>query len=287
MRLSIIIVSWNVKEKLAENLRAIFASLGIDFRATEVIVVDNHSKDGTVEMLKKDFPQVNAIANKDNLGFAKANNQGISRAHGDYILLLNPDMRVQPDTLRKMLDWMDVNPQASVAGCRLLDEHGNLARHVRNFPRVWDQAAIILKLPHLFPNILKHYIPADFDYQKESRVDSIRGGFFMVRAKRRHPFWLDERYFLWFEEVDYCRQIKKDKEEVWFTPAAECIDYVGQSFKQVNSMKKQKYFRDSMLKYFKKWHPRWQYRLLQILWPLGLLLTFFAEKLRFKGKGKT
>ena len=272
MRLSIITVSWNVEKKLEESLRAIFSSTGLTPDEFEVIVIDNHSKDKTVEMIKRKFLRVNLIANKKNLGFAKANNQGIGQAHGQYILLLNPDMLVRSDTLRKMIDWMEKNPQASVAGCHLQNEKGETIKHVRNFPTLWDQAAIILKLPHIFPNILKKYIPEDFDYNKAAKVDSIRGGFFMVRAKRHIPFWLDERYFIWFEEVDFCLQIKNIGEEVWYTPVAECTDYVGQSFNQVNSLKKQKYFRDSMLKYFKKWHPSWQYWLLQ-----GLCGKIFAR----------
>jgi len=286
MKLSIIIVSWNVCEKLKENLKAIFDS-DFDFTELEIFVVDNNSQDGTLAMLKDEFPSVTVIANQDNLGFAAANNQAIGRAHGEYILLLNPDMRVRPDTLRKMTDWMDDNQQASVAGCRLVKEDGELIRHVRRFPGVWDQAAIILKLPHLFPHILNKYIPDDFDYGKAGQVDSIRGGFFMVRAKRNIPFWLDERYFLWFEEVDFCRQVKKSGEQVWFTPVAECIDHVGQSFKQVGTVKKQKYFRDSMLKYFKKWHPVWQYYLLKIAWIFGLLISYLNNIIKIKSQSRT
>lgn len=287
MKLSIITVSWNVEKKLEENLNAIYSSKGFDLDELEVIVIDNDSKDKSVDMVRNKFPQVKVIANKKNLGYSKANNQGIGQAHGEYILLLNPDMRVHPDTLKNMIDWMDENPKASVAGCKLISETGELVRHVRNFPNVWDQAAIILKIPHFYPKVLSKYIPENFNYDKASKVDSIRGGFFMVRANRHIPFWLDERYFLWFEEVDFCLQIKKINEEVWYTPVAECIDHVGQSFKQVNSIKKQKYFRDSMLKYFKKWHPGWQYWLLRTLWPIGFLLTFIAENLKFKSKIKT
>src|SRR3989339_1365632 len=151
MRLSIITVSWNVEKKLEESLRAIFSSTGLTPDEFEVIVIDNHSKDKTVEMIKRKFLRVNLIANKKNLGFAKANNQGIGQAHGQYILLLNPDMLVRSDTLRKMIDWMEKNPQASVAGCHLQNEKGETIKHVRNFPTLWDQAAIILKLPHIFP----------------------------------------------------------------------------------------------------------------------------------------
>ena len=287
MDLSIITVPWNVKDKLRENLKAIFASEG-DF-SFEVIAVDNDSHDGSAKMIAQEFPQVKLIANQVNLGFARACNQGIKIAQGDYILLLNPDMRVLPNTLINMLEWMNEHEQASVAGCRLVDEQGMTVDHVRRFPGVWDQLAIILKIPHFFPAILNKYLYSDFDYTKPGRADSIRGSFFIVYAggDAKLPFWLDERYFLWFEEVDFCRRIKEAGGEVWYTPAAKCVDYIGQSFSQVGSLKKQRYMRDSMLKYFKKWHPGWRYWLLRLAWPIGLSLTWAGEKMNLNSRAKT
>lgn len=284
MDLSIIIVSWNVREKLKENLTALFESKGeVNF---EVFVVDNNSYDGTAEMVKSEFQQVKLIANTDNLGFAKANNQAIKQSQGEFILLLNPDMRVFPDTLYKMIKWMQENKQASVAGCHLVDEQGNTIKHVRRFPTIWDQVAIVLKLPHLFPRILNKYLRVDFDYAKQAKVDSVRGGFFMIRCVAEAPL-LDERYFVWFEEVDFCRQVYKNGGEVWYAPAAECVDYVGQSFKQLPRGKAQNYFRDSMLKYFKKWQPSRQYCILKLIWPLGIFLVLLGEKIKYKSKGRT
>ncbi|MCU0679479.1 MAG: glycosyltransferase family 2 protein [Planctomycetes bacterium] len=287
MDLSIITVPWNVKDKLRENFKALFASEG-EF-SFEIIAVDNNSHDGSADMIAGEFPQVKLIRNKENAGFARACNQGVKIATGDYILLLNPDMRVLPDTLLNMLEWMRDHEQASVAGCCLVDERGNTINHVRRFPGVWDQLAIILKLPHLFPGVLNKYLLPDFDYTKPGRVDSVRGAFFMVYAgdDAKLPFWLDERYFLWFEEVDFCRRIKEAGGEVWYTPAAKCVDYIGQSFGQVNSLKKQHYLRASMLKYFKKWHPGWRYWLLRLAWPIGLAMTWAGEKLNFKSRAKT
>jgi len=287
MDLSIVIVSWNVKEKLRENLKALFQSEG-DFNF-EIIVVDNASEDGTEKMMEEEFYKVEFVENFYNAGFARGCNLGINMAGGDFILLLNPDMRVKPDTLKNMLDWMRANPQAAVAGCHLVDESGHTIRHVRRFPTLWDQLAIILKLPHLFPSILNKYLRIDFDYNKPAKVDSIRGGFFMVnmKNKNRPHFWLDERYFLWFEEVDYCKKVQKENGEIWYTPAAECLDYIGQSFSQVPTIKKQFYFRDSMLKYFKKWHPIWQMWILKMIWPIGLLLTLVLGKMKKNHKPKT
>ncbi|MCK5510020.1 glycosyltransferase family 2 protein [Candidatus Parcubacteria bacterium] len=285
MKLSIIIVSWNVAGKLKGNLKAIYSS-DLDKSDFEVFVVDNNSHDNTIDIVKKEFPQVKLIANSENLGFAKANNQAIKQAKGEYILLLNPDTRVKENTFTNLLKWMDENPQARVAGCKLINETGEIIKYVRCFPKIWDQLAIVLKLPHIFPGILNKYLRNDFDYEKSAKVDSIRGGFFLVR-NNTPQLKLDERYFLWFEEVDFCRQIKNAGEEVWYTPVAECVDYVGQSFKQVSIAKKQKYFRDSQLKYFKKWHPAWQCYLLKITWVFGMFVSFVLGKMNFKSRAKT
>jgi len=283
--LSIIIVSWNVKEKLRDNLRALFESQFVNF---EVFVVDNNSSDGTVEMVRKDYPRVKLIPNQENLGFARANNQAIKLADGRYFLLLNPDMRVFDDTLSNAVAWMNHHERVWLAGCRLVDESARLIKHVRRFPKLFDQLAIILKIPHLFPMVLNEYLHENFDYTKAAPVDSIRGGFFLIRRQAvKTVGLLDERYFLWFEEVDYCRRVKNAGGEVWYTPNAEAIDLIGQSFKQVNLAVKQKYFRDSMLKYFKKWQPGWQYWILKLAWPFGLLIAWLGDKLKIKNRAKT
>lgn len=285
MDLSIIIVSWNVREKLKDNLRALFGSKNVSF---EVFVADNNSADGTVDMVKKCYPQVRLIANQENLGFARANNQALRLAAGKYILLLNPDMRVFDDTLSNMISWMNWNEQAWVAGCKLVDEHGGLIRHVRRFPELADQLAIILKLPHFMPALLNRYLRRDFNYSKSSPVDSLRGGFFLIRREALEKVGrLDERFFLWFEEVDYCRRVKQAGGEVWYSAAAECIDLVGQSFKQLDRLKAQKYFRDSMLKYIKKWHSASAYWLLKLAWPVGLAITRLGERLKIKSRART
>ncbi|MFH1281206.1 MAG: glycosyltransferase family 2 protein [Candidatus Omnitrophota bacterium] len=294
MDLSIIIVSWNVKDKLHDNLTTLFKSK-IEF-SYDVYVVDNNSEDGTAEMIRKDFPQVNLIDNNANLGFAKANNQVLKHLDSRFVLLLNPDMRLETDTLKNMVAWMKENPRAAVAGGRLISDAGEVIKHVRRLPTVWNQLAIILKLPHINPGILKQYIREDFDYSRPAEVDSIRGGFFMINLRMLRELkhfmdstlpLMDEQYYLWFEEVDYCCQIKKAGGEVWYTPAARCVDLVGQSFKQLKRRTSQGYMRDSMLKYFKKWHPYWQYLVLKLAWPIGSFIAIIGEKIGVKPHAKT
>jgi O-antigen biosynthesis protein len=282
MNLSIIIVNYKVKDLLDNCLQSIFSnSENIEL---DVIVVDNNSQDGSLEMIKEKYPQVNLIASEQNLGFAKANNLGFKQAKFDHILLLNPDMKLHSNTLENVLKWANMNPQADVIGCYLVNEAGETIHHIRQFPNFWDQLAIVLKLPHLFPKILNKYLQKKFNYSQASKVDSIRGAFFLVKKEIYQKLnGLDERYFIWFEEVDFCKQVKSDGGEIWYTPEAKCTDYIGKSFAQVPRGVTQKYFRDSMLKYFKKWHPLWQYLVLKIAWILGALIG----KLNIKSKVKT
>ncbi|HKK53922.1 MAG TPA: glycosyltransferase family 2 protein [Patescibacteria group bacterium] len=286
MDISIIIVSWNVKDKLRENIKSIYQSIG-DF-SFEIIVADNDSSDDSANMVKHTFPDVSLIRNKDNLGFAKACNQGITRAQGKYILLLNPDMKLERGTLNNFIIWLKNNPQADIASCKLVDEKGNIVRHVRRFPRFCDQLAIVLKLPHLLSRVLNKYLRKDFDYNQSSKVDSVRGAFFAIKKDSFKNNLLDERYFLWFEEVDFCKYASSIGKEVWYTNKASAIDLVGKSFSQLKTYQTQKYFSDSMLKYFKKWHPYWQYFILFLSWQLVLFFTWlFKGNLNKKRKQRT
>jgi len=277
MDLSIIIVSWNVREKLKENLRALQKARGnLDM---EVFVVDNNSHDNTVAMVAEQFPDVKLIKNNENLGFAKANNQAIRQTQGDFVLLLNPDMKVKPDTLINMLNWMRASSQINVASCKLIDEQGKVIKHVRKFPKLWDQLMVILKIPHLFPKVLNKYLCSDFNYGQPAKVDSIRGSFFMIRKETITKVGLlDEKYFIWFEEVDYCKRVKQAGGQIWYTPVAESIDYVGQSFNQVLVGEKQKYFRNSQLTYFKKHHSIGEYYILKLAWVLGMIIVWVGDR---------
>lgn len=286
MDFSIIIVSWNVKEVLRKNIQTM---LGSSQQSTfEIIVIDNDSKDGTVSMIQSEFPSIRLIVNQENLGFAKASNQGLKIASGDFLILLNPDMKIFPDTLENLKLWLENNPQADVTGISLIDEQGNIVPHVRQFPSIWDQVAIILKLPHIFPSLLHSYLQTDFDYSKPGQVDSVRGAFFVIRKSSLQKFGLlDERYFLWFEEVDYCQTVKQQGGQVWYTPATKAIDYIGQSFSQLPRAKKQIYFRNSMIAYFKKWKSPWQTTVLSIFWLLAEVIVVVGDRLHLKSKTRT
>lgn len=281
MDISIIIVAWKVKDKLRNNLEALL--IATQNIKAEIFVVDNNSQDGTAEMIRTEFSTVNLLINQENLGFAKANNQALRLAKGDFILLLNPDMRVFPDTIIEALKWARSQAQATVTGFKLEDEKGSVLPHVRRFPSLSDQLAITFKLPHFLPIVTNNYLMKNFNYNKAQKVDSIRGSFFLINRQAWQkisgvfePF-LDERYFIWFEEVDFCRQVYQYGGEVWYSPAAVCRDYVGQSFRQVPRGKKQLYFRNSMLAYFAKWHKRREFFILKTAWSIvGIFNRFLV-----------
>ncbi len=250
---SVIVVSWNVRELLRQCISSIFEQTkNIRF---EVIVIDNASHDGSAEMVKKIFPQVRLISNKTNDGFAKANNQGLEIARGEYTLLLNPDTIIVDRAIEKTYAWMNDNHQAAIVGCRIKNPDGTNQESVRSFPSLAAMALILLKLHRIFPwaKPLKKYLLPNFDFSKSQKVDQVMGAFFMIAPETRKRLGnLDERYFIWFEEVDYCRMAKKAGLETWYYADAEIIHFYGQSFRQVMSLRKQARLNNSLLKYYKK-----------------------------------
>ena len=220
----------------------------------EVIVVDNGSTDGTVEVIGKDFPEVNVIANKDNRGFAAANNQGMEVAKGDYISLLNPDTIVHPDALDKLVNLLDSNPHVGVCGTKLLNGDETIQRTVREFPSF--RAALyrytIFKLFSIFRNQYRHYMMFDFDYDKQADVDEVTGAALMIRRPVvEQTGGMDERFFMYYEEVDLCYRVKEQGWRVVFTPDSVITHLGGQSSEQI-PVKKRIMMVTSMLKFFRK-----------------------------------
>ncbi len=255
MDLSVITVTWNSAALIPAQIKSV--KDGCEHIVAEEIVADNASADNTVEIIEKQFPGVRLLKNSANLGFGTANNAAAKLAAGDFLLFLNPDMRVERGSLDSMVQWMKKNPQVGLAGCKLIDEHGkpNLSAQPRRLPTVWSQLAIILKLPHIFPHINDRYLFRDFNPNVEQEVDSVQGSFMIMRREVYEKLGrvFDPRYFIWFEDVDLCREVKKMGWKVMYTPVISCVDFIGQSFKKRNTLWKQKQFIKSMLQYFWKW----------------------------------
>jgi GT2 family glycosyltransferase len=252
--IGVVVVSWNVKDALIKNLESLYASRGRI--SARIIVIDNASGDGTVQELTARFPEVVLIANKENAGFAKAVNQGIKTANSRHVLLLNPDMTVMSDALQKTTAYLDGHADVGVLGARLSRTDGTVFKSVRRLPDFKSQLATMLKLSRIFPALTQRYLMTDFDYGKEQDAPSVRGSYFAMseNALKKIPL-LDERYFIWFEEVDYCHAISRAGLKVRYMPEITAIDLASLSFKQRKLSWKQKHFTKSMAQYFWKWQP--------------------------------
>ena len=253
IQISIIIVSWNVSDLLDACLRSIEKWIGKI--SLEVIVVDNNSTDGTVEMLQRDHPIVKVIANSTNRGFAAANNQGIIESRGEYVLLLNPDTELRSTVLETMLAFFQAHPPAGVAGCRHRNTDLTLQHSVRRFPTLPAILLIFSKIAKVAPHLpaLERYFALDFDYKKTEPVDQIAGSFFMIRREGLDQVGLlDENFFIWFEEVDFCRRVVATDWQVWFVTEGEIVHHGGMSFRQQLTLKKQLRFLRSAVYYFRK-----------------------------------
>ncbi len=285
MDLSIIIVSWNVKQLLAACLDSIYAHLSHQGISFEVFVVDNSSQDGTVAMLQRDFPQVKLIANSFNAGFAKANNQAIKLSSGQYVLLLNPDTRLTDDSLLKLLDFVKQQPAPCLAGPKLLYADGSLQPSVRRFPSFSDQFLILLKLHNFFPQLapLRRYYMQGFTYQKVTEVEQLMGAAILVpREIFDRVGLLDEKFWLLFEEVDFCYRVKSAGYKIYFYPLAQVIHHKGRSFKRQRTLLKQMNFNHNLFIYFKKHKPWYQLLGLWLLQPMSLFLALLDQLFNFK-----
>lgn len=224
MDLSVIIVNWNTKEMTADCLSSIFEfTKGINF---ELIVVDNGSTDGSSQFLKKKFPQVKLILNKENLGFTKANNQGIKVAKGEYILLLNSDTYLIENSLKNLVEKARSLNNLGALGPLLLNEDHSIQQSVGFFPhlpQVFWWMSFIDDLPG--GSALKPYhVDHDSFYKQERQVDWVTAAAILVPSKIISQIGpLDENIFMYGEEVEWCFRIKKSKYQVYFTPKTKII----------------------------------------------------------------
>ena len=271
MKLSIIIVSWNVKDILSDCLDSVLRS-SVAF-PYEIIVVDNAGTDGTADHIKKKFPAVRLIENSKNQGFARANNQGASLADGQYLLFLNPDTILLDDTLNKLVDFMDCNPDIAMCGPRILNSDGTLQKSVRNFPS-WRGAFYrytILKYLGLFKSHFEKWHNRGFDYGKQEDVAQLIGAAMLIRRDVfEQTGCFDQRYFMYYEEVDLCRRLTDNGFRIVYYPRVEIVHLGGKSTGQVPAATRFMNLR-SLLLYFRKYSSILSYAPLSILFKIGVL----------------
>lgn len=255
MDLSLIVVNWNVKALLRDCLNSLLAATAAEpGLATEIIVVDSASTDGSAQMVRAEFPQVRLIASDQNLGYAGGNNTGAEASVGRYLFLLNPDTVVQVNALAKLVNFMDAHPRAGAVGPQLLWPDGSVQSSRRRFPTpgslFWESTL----LGQWFPRnrYRQRYHCIDLPTDRPVKVDWVVGAAILIRREAwRQVGPIDNAYFMYFEETDWCRRAAVARWEVYYLPAARVIHFEGKSSEQMLAARTIR-FQKSKLRYARK-----------------------------------
>lgn len=273
--LSIIIVSWNVRDLLRNCLHSIEKGKGN--LSLEVIVVDSHSHDGSPLMVAQEFPWVRLIACNENVGFPRGNNIGMEAARGRAVMLLNPDTVVMGDALTTMMAYLDAHPKIGVIGPQLHYGDGTIQPSHRRFPHLLTGFFEATWLQDYAPRaLLRDYYAQDIGDDVIAAVDWVMGACMLVRrAAIDRAGMMDVGYFMYSEELDWCKRIKAAGYEVVYLPTALIIHYEGKSSEQAGAQK-HIYFQRAKLRYYRKYFGAGAaallraFLLLQYAWQLGL-----------------
>lgn len=280
MDLSILIVSWNVRDLLRRALASVEADTsGLQ---SEIILVDNASRDGTVAMARDEFPSVRIIGNPDNRGFTVANNQALAQARGRYLFLLNPDAEVVPGALGALLGYMQANTNVGIAGPQLLNPDGTVQSSRRRFPTLATALVESTRLQQWFPRnrLLQRYYLLDTSDDAVQDVDWVVGAAMFVRRQVYEQIGgFDESFFMYSEELDWCYRAKRAGWGVVYFPPARVIHHEGKSSEQVAAAR-DIYFHSSKIRFFRKHHGALSASLLRAF----LLLMFAYELLEESAK---
>jgi len=234
--MSIVIVAWNSSDFIGECLDSIYSHKGkLKF---EVLVVDNDSQDATKDIIREFYPWVILIENEQNLGYAHANNQGITCSVGKYILLLNPDIRLRENALLELFLFMQNHPDAGAAGPQLMNLDGSIQPSCREFPRFSTLIYEVLGLSYLFPKsrVFGRWRMGYFDHNSEREVDQPMASALMIRRNSLAQVGLmDEDFFMFFNDVDLCFRMKSNGWKIYFCPDAKAYHVLGGSTRKVKS----------------------------------------------------
>lgn len=264
MKLSVIIVNYNVKYFLEQCILSVLESK-VDF-GMEIFVVDNNSTDGSQSYIQSKYPEIIYIDNKENTGFASANNQAIAQSNGEYVLLLNPDTVLGEHVLQNTCDFMDKHPESGGVGVKMINGFGTfLPESKRGFPSPWTSFCKIFGLASIFPKskLFGKYHLKYLDENQIHEVDVLAGAFMLLRKDVLDKIgYLDETFFMYGEDIDLSYRIVKAGYKNFYLPE-KIIHYKGESTKK-NDMKYVKIFYEAMYIFFKKHYPSY-----------GLIYSFF------------
>jgi GT2 family glycosyltransferase len=253
MKLSIILVNWNTLDLTRDALISIFDQTeNIEF---EVIVVDNNSGDGSVEMIKKEFPQIVLIENKENRGFGKANNQGLLVARGEYIMFLNTDVKVLNSAINTLVDYLDNNPSVMMVGPRLLNADMSFQHACRrNLPNPLNSFFHLFGLIKIFKHsqVINSYKQFTVDPEVTGPTEAISGAAMLFRRQVYEEIGgFDERFFMYGEDLDFCKRIFDKGWVVVYVSNAKIIHFGGQSSKKRRAQSLRNFY-EAMWIYYKK-----------------------------------
>lgn len=254
--LSVILVNWNAGAKLLSTLDALYQALAA-LPESEVILVDNASTDGSAQAAAQKFPTLTAICNSANLGFGAANNLGFAQAQGHYILLVNSDLQMTSTALQSMLAFMETHPRAGMCGPRVLESDGATISPwcARRDPHPWDVFCEYAFLMRLFPNqrLFARYVMGEWDHISNREVDALTGACLLVRREVIEQIGgFDEQFFMYGEDLDWCRRIRRIDWQVWYVASAEVYHEGAHSTRQVGDHGS-RWSLKSYLRYFRKW----------------------------------
>ncbi len=254
--LSVIVVNWNAGTELLRTLQTLYQALAV-VPNSEVILVDNASTDGSTPAAAREFPQLQVVINPTNLGFGTANNIGFAQARGRYLLLVNPDLRVNAAALEVMLNFMQMHPKAGICGPKVTELDGVTLSSwcARRDPHPWDVFCEYAFLTRLFPSryLFARYVMGDWDHSFNREVDALTGACLFVRREVVEQIGgFDEHFFMYGEDLDWCRRIRRASWQVWYVAGA-AVHHVGaQSTRQVSDHGSW-WSLVSYLNYFRKW----------------------------------
>lgn len=274
--LTVSIVNWNTAEELAECLDSVLSQEGTEI---EVIVVDNASTDNSGYMLKTQYlGRIKFIQNSNNIGFGKAHNQALSQSTGRYFMLLNPDSKLtSPGTLSEIVNYLDQNPDIGVLGPKILNTDGSLQYSARRFPSLIAGMFRNTVLDKLFPSnrYVKNYLMSDWSHDEISEVDWLSGAAMVVRREtieRIGP--LDERFFMYCEDMDWCKRAHCDGWKVVYYPKVSLLHRIGASSDKDPYAAIRRHHK-SMLLYFLKYNSN---KLTVLLTPLVMLALWLRSR---------
>ena len=282
--LSIIVLSWNTRQMLVDCLSSVQATVAN--LACEVVVVDNGSTDGSQAMLLRHFPDVHLIQNDENVGFARANNQAMTASQGRYMLLFNSDAIATPGAIQSLLDLARTQPRAGIVGAQLVNRDGSFQASHTSFPTLWQEFLMLTGLGRLFYG---QWYPSHSPEEEKGpqTVDYVEGACLLVRREAFEDVGgLDESYFMYAEEVDWCHTMRERGWQVWYQPEAKVIHLGGGSSRNRRPQREADLYRSRVQFFRKHYGDRAAWLLKAQIYALTAIKLFIHRLLRLVSGGR-